>query len=205
MSDHVMSDHVTSDHLVGDGAPSDDRSRTVTWADPEELARGGAGMAGIEFLSAMARGDLPAPPLARLLDFRVIEVGEGTAVFEATPAEFHYNPIGTVHGGLAATLFDSALGCAIHSTLPAGTAYTTLELKVNFLRPMTAKTGPVRCEATAIHVGRRVATAEARLVDADGRLYGHATTTCMILSGEGPAQPTAAPAAEPASEPGVQP
>lgn len=111
----------------------------------------------------------------------MIEIGPGKAVFTFLPAEYHYNPIGSVHGGIASTLLDSALGCAVHTTLPAGAAYTTLELHVNFLRPLTRETGLIRCEGEIIHSGRTVATAQARLVDAAGKLYGHATTTCMIF------------------------
>jgi uncharacterized protein (TIGR00369 family) len=106
---------------------------------------------------------------------------EGGATFAVNPAEYHYNPIGAVHGGLAATLLDSAMGCAIHSTLPAGASYTTLEIKVNFVRPMTAETGRVRCEAKIIHVGGRTATAEGRIIDDAGKLYAHGTTTCLVL------------------------
>jgi uncharacterized protein (TIGR00369 family) len=107
-------------------------------------------------------------------------------VFAVEPAEYHYNPIGLVHGGLACTLLDSAMGCAVHTTLPAGTGYTTLELKVNLIRPLTRETGRVLCEGTIIHVGGRTATAEARITDAAGALYAHATTTCMIFRGSRP-------------------
>jgi uncharacterized protein (TIGR00369 family) len=138
-------------------------------------------MAGIDFLRAVASGDLPPPPMATLMDLRIAELAEGRVVFEVEPGEYHYNPIGMVHGGLAATLCDSAMGCAVHSVLPAGVGYTTLEVKVNFLRPMTVATGVVRCEATVVSVGSRVATAEARVVDAAGKLYSHATTTCLLL------------------------
>ncbi|HYT27268.1 MAG TPA: PaaI family thioesterase [Actinomycetota bacterium] len=138
-------------------------------------------MAGIDVLRAIVRGDLPAPPIAGLMDLRIAEVAEGRVVFETQPAEYHYNPIGMVHGGLACTLCDSAMGCAVQSTLPAGTGYTTLELKVNFVRPMTVTTGVVRCEAAVVSAGSRVATAEARVVDAAGRLYSHATATCLIF------------------------
>ena len=161
-----------------------ERTRTFTWEDPAPSALAGQRMAGLDYLQAMSRGELPPPPIAELMGFEGFEAEHGRVTFFVTPAEFHYNPIGVVHGGLAATLFDSALGCAIHSTLPEGTGYTTLELKVNYLRPLTVDTGRVRCEATAIHVGGRVATAEARLLDADDRLYGHATTTCMIFRPE---------------------
>ena len=138
-------------------------------------------MSGLEYLRAMFRGELAPPPILPLLGMEFIEVEEGRAVFALEPDEYHYNPIGTVHGGVACTLFDSAMGCAVHSTLPAGTRYTTLELKVNFLRPLSRETGRVLCEGKTIHVGGRVATAEARLVDTAGQLYGHATTTCMIF------------------------
>lgn len=157
------------------------RSRTITWDDPLIGARAAQTMAGIEYLRAMARGELPGPPIAALLDLRIAEVEEGRVVFTVEPAEYHYNPIGVVHGGLACTICDSAMGCAVHSTLPAGAGYTTLELKVNLVRPLTRETGLVRCEGRTIHVGGRVATAEARLVDAAGKLYAHATTTCLIF------------------------
>jgi len=115
------------------------------------------------------------------MDFQLVELEEGRAVFAVDPAEYHYNPIGVVHGGLAATLLDSAMGCAVHSMLPAGTGYTTLELKVNFIRAMTAETGRVRAEGKLIHLGSRTATAEGRVIDESGKLYAQATTTCLIL------------------------
>lgn len=164
-----------------------DRTRTYTWDDPIPGAQAALTMPGIEYLQAMGRGELPRPPIAATLGFEGFEVEEGRATFFIVPQEWHYNPIGTVHGGLAATLFDSALGCAIHSMLPPGTGYTTVELKVNFLRPLTKETGRVRCAANVIHVGGRIATAEARLTDERGRLYGHATTTCMVFRPEGAA------------------
>ena len=158
-----------------------ERRRTVTWEDPATGAEAAGKMGGLEYLRAVARGDLPAAPMANLMGFWPSEVEEGRVVFEVEPDEYHYNPIGTVHGGLACTLFDSAMGCAVHTTLPAGTGYTTVELKVNLLRPITAETGRLFCEGETIHVGGRIATAGARLTDEDGRLYGHATTTCMIF------------------------
>jgi uncharacterized protein (TIGR00369 family) len=160
---------------------STNRSRTAAWEDPLIAAAQVPTLTGLEFLQAIARGDLPAPPIALLLGFELIEVQEGCAVFGITPDEYHYNPIGVVHGGLACTLLDSAMGCAVQSTLPAGTGYTTLELKANLLRPLTVKTGRLRCEGRVIHVGGRVALAEARLVDANATLYAHATSTCMIF------------------------
>jgi uncharacterized protein (TIGR00369 family) len=162
-------------------AEHSERRRLVTWDDPLIGARAAQTMSGLDYLRAMIAGDIPPPPIANLLGMELIEVGEGRAVFGIEPAEFHYNPIGMVHGGIACTLFDSAMGCAVQSLLPAGAGYTTLEIKVNFIRALTSTTGPVRCEAAAIHVGRSTATAEARLVDAAGKLCGHATTTCMIF------------------------
>lgn len=157
------------------------RTRTVSWEDPRSLAEAGRGLSGLEYLQKIVSGELPRPPISALMNFGLAELGEGHAVFTVEPAEYHYNPIGVVHGGLAATLLDSAMGCAVHSTLPAGAGYTTLEVKVNYVRPMTAETGMVRCEAKVIHVGGRTATAEGKIIDASGRLYAHATTTCIIF------------------------
>src|SRR3954451_20673405 len=159
------------------------RERTVTWEDPVASAARGAGLAGIDYLNMIAAGEVPPPPIAVLLGFELVEVEEGRAVFAVTPGEFHYNPIGVVHGGLAATLLDSAMGCAVHSTLPAGAAYTTLEVNVNFARAITGDTGRVLCAATLIHRGRTVATAEGRITaEATGKLLAHGTTTCLLRS-----------------------
>lgn len=157
------------------------RTRAVGWEDPMVLSEATRRMSGLEFLRAMSRGELNAPPIAELMGFALVEVEEGRAVFECVPGEHHYNPIGTVHGGLACALLDSAMGCAVHTMLPAETGYTTLELKTNFLRPVTVETGLLRCEGAAIHVGGRIATAEARLTDRAGKLHAHGTTTCMIF------------------------
>jgi uncharacterized protein (TIGR00369 family) len=157
------------------------RARTVTWEDPHIGARAGAGMAGLDYLRAMIAGKLPAVPFAQTVGFALVEAGEGHAVFEIEPMEFHYNPSGAVHGGVACTMLDSAMGCAVHSTLPAGVGYTTVELKVNLVRGITARTGLLRAEGRIIHRGNRVATAEGFLRGRDGKLYAHATTTCMIL------------------------
>src|SRR5215510_14085579 len=140
---------------------------------------------GLGFLKAIVNGTVPNPPISELLGFHLIEVEEGRAVFEGVPEFRHYNPIGTVHGGFAATLLDSAVGCAVHTTLAKGEAYTTLELKLNMVRPLTDKTGEVRAEGRIIHRGRTVATAEGHLKDAAGKLYAHATTTCMIFPAKG--------------------
>ena len=160
---------------------SEKRERIVNWENPRELAAAGRELSGLEFLQKIVSGELPPPPIASLMSFDIVELREGYAVFAVEPAEYHYNPIGVVHGGLAATLLDSAMGCAIHSTLPAGAGYTTLEIKVNFVRAMTAETGRVRAEAKIIHVGGRTATAEGRVIDEAGKLYAHGTTTCLIL------------------------
>jgi uncharacterized protein (TIGR00369 family) len=150
------------------------RFDTVT---PEEMKA----RSGIEVFQAMLAGELPPPPISDTLDFILIEGEPGRAVFQGTPAKKHYNPMGSVHGGYFCTLLDSAVGCAIHSVLPKGVGYTTLEIKVNLVRALTAKTGPVRAEGKVIQVGSRVGTAEGRIVDASGKLYAHATTTCLIF------------------------
>lgn len=164
----------------------------VTWEDPDISVAAAARMSGLEFLSAMLRGEVPVPPLASLVGLRLLEVTAGRTIFAMDPAEFHYNTVRVVHGGIVSTLLDTAMGCAIYSTLPAGTGYTTVELHVNFLRPITAQTGLLRCEGETIHVGRTIATAQGRLVDASGKLYAHGTTTCAIMRGEGATNPTKA-------------
>ncbi len=157
------------------------RSRTIEWEDPLESFGAAAGMSGLEYLNAVAEGRIPRPPIAALMDIDGLEVSEGRALFGAMPGEHHYNPIGLVHGGLAMTLLDSAMGCAVHTTLPAGTAYSSLEVKVNFARPITRDTGRIVCEGTVIHRGRTVATAEGRVwAEGTGKLLAHGTTTCLI-------------------------
>src|SRR4051812_19685600 len=140
-------------------------------------------MSGIEHLRAMIAGELPPPPIAYTLGMLLIEVDEGRAVFQALPAEYHYNPIGVVHGGFAATLLDTATGCAVQTTLPAGVAYTTLALNTNFVRPITRDTGRVLCEADVVHRGGTIATADGRLVaESSGKVLAHATSTCLIIA-----------------------
>ena len=139
-----------------------------------------AGKTGIEFFQAMIRGELPAPPISQTLDFILVEAEIGRVVFQGRPGLAHYNPLGTVHGGWFATLLDSALGCVVQSTLPAGKAYTTVELKVNIVRPLTVEVPLVRAEANIIHGGGRMATADARLTGPDGKLYAHGSTTSFI-------------------------
>ena len=158
---------------------------SVEWSDPAQLAAAGRTMAGIEFLRAIRDGRLPAPPIARLLGFDLVEVEPGHAVFEVVPGERHYNPIGVVHGGLAMTLLDSCMGCAVQTHMPVGSGYTTLEAKTNLVRAITAETGKLRAVGKTLHVGKRMATAEGRLEDASGKLYAHATPTCLVLSNGG--------------------
>jgi len=140
-----------------------------------------AGKTGLEIMQAMLAGELPYPPIAETLDFALVEVGPGKAVFQGTPQFMHYNPLGSVHGGWYATLLDSALGCAVHTMMPAGRGYTTAELGVNIVRAATHQTGPLRAIGSVIHCGRQLATAEARIVGPDGKLYAHATTTCLVF------------------------
>ena len=163
-------------------APESTRERVVTWQDPVATAEIGAGMSGLEYVQALAAGELPPPPIAVLLRMQPVELEPGRAVFEGEPGEEHFNPIGVVHGGYAATLLDSALGCAVHTTLPAGVGYTTLSLEVKMVRPITRGIERVRAEAEVIYRGRRQATGQGRLTDAaTGKLLAHGTTTCMIL------------------------
>jgi uncharacterized protein (TIGR00369 family) len=161
------------------------KNLTVSWHDPRLLAEQARKLPGIEFLRAIRDGKLPPPPIAELLGFRLSEVEPGHAVFEVIPGEQHYNPIGVVHGGLAMTLLDSAMGVCIHTQLPAGTGYTTLEAKTNLVRAITADTGKLRAIGKVIYIGKRIATAEGRLEDAAGKLYAHATTTCIVLANGG--------------------
>ena len=138
-------------------------------------------MDGLALFQAMREGRLPAPPISKALGMALEEVELGRVVFGYRPVSDHYNPLGTVHGGIAATLLDSVMGCCIHTTLKAGTGYTTVEIKINYVRAMSDKTGPVRAEGKIINVGSRIATSEGRLTDASGKLLAHGTTTCLIF------------------------
>jgi uncharacterized protein (TIGR00369 family) len=163
---------------------SGQRTRTVTWEDPLTVVRAAPERSGIELLQDVFEGRLPRPPIALLMDFTGVEVSEGRAVFVGEPGEFVYNPIGSVHGGYAMTLLDSAMGCAIHSTLAAGEMYTTLEVKVNFIRRISVDTGRVRCEGVVLHRGDRIATAEGKLIaEQTGKLLAHGSTTCLVMRG----------------------
>ena len=157
-------------------------SLTISWSDPHALAQAGRSLPGLEFLRAIRDGRLPSPPIAELLGFRLVEAEPGHALFEVLPDERHYNPIGVVHGGLAMTLLDSAMGCSVQTQVPAGATYATLEAKTNLIRAITASSGKLRAIGKVVHLGSRVATAEGRLVDGEGKLYAHATTTCIVLA-----------------------
>ena len=160
-----------------------DRSMIVSWEDPGELGEQARAMRGLDFLEAIRDEELPPAPIQRLLDFTLSEVEEGRVVFTAEPGEQHYNPIGVVHGGLAATLLDSAMGASVHSTLPQGQGYTTLETKFNLVRAITADTGQIAAEGRVVNRGRQVATAEGYLRDGAGMLLAHGTSTCLIVGG----------------------
>jgi uncharacterized protein (TIGR00369 family) len=170
------------------------QSRQYDWQHAEDALRAGSAgpgvwtmehpreFSGLELFQKMLAGELPYPPIADTLGFMMVEAEKGRVVFQGTPRHRHYNPLGSVHGGFHATLLDSCVACAVQSTLEAGQGYTTLELKVNFVRTLTERNGPVRAEGRVIHVGKQIGTAEGRLVDADGKLYAHASTTCLIFN-----------------------
>lgn len=159
------------------------RERTIRWDDPlatfHETQR--LGLTGIELLERVRDGVAPPPPMVVLMGFTLKTVEPGRIVFTVEPAEYHYNPLGVVHGGLAATLLDSAMGCAVQTLSPTGAAYTTLELKINLVRALHAGMGVVSGEGTVLHFGRQTALAEARVIGPDGKLYAHATSTCLIV------------------------
>ena len=138
-------------------------------------------LSGLEFLRKLISGDLPRAPISATLNFDLVEAEKGLVVFSGTPSFDHYNPLGGVHGGYTATLLDSCMACAVHTTIEAGYAYTTLEIKINYVRAINDKTGVLRAEGRVINAGRQIATAEGRLIDANGKLYAHGTTTCMIF------------------------
>jgi len=164
-----------------DGRDGGTRARSYDWEDPAVSAATARELDGISFLKKILAGMIPPPPIAATLGFDLVSVEPGRAVFAITPAEYHYNPIGSVHGGVYATLCDSACGCAVHSMLPAGAYYTSLDLATRFIRPVTTGSGRLLCEGTVAHLGSRTALAEARLTDADGRLYAQATSNCLIF------------------------
>jgi uncharacterized protein (TIGR00369 family) len=166
--------------------PAPERRRTIFWEDPLAGLPLRRTMTGREYLEAMQRGEIAPPPMAQLMDIDIVEVGDGRATFEGHPGEQHYNPIGVVHGGFVATLLDSVMGCAVETLQSADTGYTSLDLKVNYVRPLTMDTGRVLAEGVVVHAGRRVATAEGRVFSArTGKLLAHGTATLLILGEQG--------------------
>lgn len=167
---------------LAESMPESTRSLTLTWQDPVESAAKGMQLSGIEYMRAIVNKEIPPAPIAVLLDMGPVEIEEGRVVFSGRPGEEHYNPIGVVHGGYASTVLDSALGCSVHTTLPAGTAYTSLSLEVKYIRPITRGTGVILCESEVTFRGRRQAIAEAHLTAADtGKLLASGTSTCLIM------------------------
>ncbi|MFI5496201.1 PaaI family thioesterase [Actinoplanes sp. NPDC051859] len=158
-----------------------DRTRTFAWSDPAQHAELLGRRSGLELLQAMATGELPPPPVMHMVDIAGMEVTAGSVTLHLHPQEFHYNPLGTVHGGVLSTLLDTAAACSVHSTLPAGVGYTSLDLTVKFLRPVTIASGRLTTTGVVLQRGRRTALAEARMTDAAGRLVAHATSSCMIF------------------------
>ncbi|MBX7218803.1 MAG: PaaI family thioesterase [Blastocatellia bacterium] len=158
------------------------RFRTHTWSDPKINAAAMKELSGIEYFRAVEAGKLPPPPALQLVGMDIAHIEPDHRItFTFSPAEYHCNPAGVVHGGILTTVLDSAMACTIHAQLPAGTGLTTIELKVNFIRPITPETGKLSCTGTILNLGNRVALAEASLVDATGKLYAHSTSTCMIF------------------------
>ena len=155
--------------------------KTLAEELPADRAETRRVMSGIEYMRKIMTGELPPSGMVHLLNLKLVEVSEGRAVFTVEPDERHYNGLGIAHGGLAATLLDSALGCAINAMMPAGKVFTTLEMKINYVRPITRERGEMRCEANVIHVGGRVATAEGKITDQDGKIYAHGSATCMLF------------------------
>jgi uncharacterized protein (TIGR00369 family) len=159
-----------------------ERKRTIFWDDPKINKRDAAtSISGLDYLRAIKDGRINPPPVAMLVGYKIFEIENGYAVFELNPAEYHYNPFATVHGGILSTLLDTAMTASVLSTLSKGISCSTIEIKVNFIRPVTADTEALRCEARPIHVGKRLATVEGRLKDKNGKLYAHGISTCAIF------------------------
>jgi len=156
------------------------RKRIVEWSDPAEITAKSRGLSGLQLLEGIRDGSIQPPPFASLMGIRIVDVSEGRAIFEATPGEEHYNPADVVHGGFAMSLLDTAMGCAINSNLPAGSAYATIDVHVRLVRPITIKTGTVRCEAHVVTLTKSLATAEGEILDGAGRVLATGTTACAI-------------------------
>jgi uncharacterized protein (TIGR00369 family) len=163
------------------GSVTEMRTRRYSWDDPLPNAAAIGRRSGLELLLALGRGDLPTPPIMQTLGIERIEPGEGHITITMTPREYHYSLLGTVHGGVIATLLDSAAGCAVHTALPAGMGYVSLDLTTKFLRPVTVASGELRCHGSVINRGRTTALAEARILDARDRLVAHATSSCLLF------------------------
>jgi len=157
------------------------RERTYTWEDPKIFVDAAVGLSGLDFLNRIGSGELPPVPAGVTTNIRPVAVGDGWAEFEMQPEEWHYNPIGSVHGGMLAGLADTALGCAVHTRLPAGVGYTSLDLTIKFTRAANLDSGKLTCRGEVVTIGRRVATAEARIVDGRGRVVAHAVATCLLI------------------------
>jgi uncharacterized protein (TIGR00369 family) len=180
--DREVSSAREASRAFSESSPETTRSLTISWQDPTVSAAAGAEMAGLDYVRAIQSGEIPPPPIAVVMNFSIEELEEGRAVFIGEPGEEHYNPIGVVHGGYASTILDSALGCAVHTTCPAGVGYTSQTLEVKYLRPITRDTGAVRSEAVVVHRGRRNAVSEAKLTEVEtGKLLATGTSTCLIL------------------------
>ncbi|NNG01126.1 MAG: PaaI family thioesterase [Desulfobacteraceae bacterium] len=157
------------------------REKMITWEDPKTSSRQTDSMAGLEYLQGILNGRISPPPVAMLIGYRIQDVSEGHVVFEIMPEECHYNPFGTVHGGIISTLLDTAMTASVLSTLPRGRSCSTVEIKLNFVRPVSIKNGVLRCDAEPIHLGRRLATAQGRITDSKGNLCAHGINTCSIF------------------------
>jgi uncharacterized protein (TIGR00369 family) len=180
--DGVEARAVDSARAFAERSPETTSTRTITWQDPVPSATAGAQMAGIDYIRAIQSGEIPPPPIAVVMNFAMVEIDEGRAVFEGEPGEEHYNPIGVVHGGYASTILDAVLGCSVHTMLPAGVGYTSQTLEVKYLRPITRDTGVVRAGSVVIHKGRKTATAEAKLTSVEtGKLLATGTGTCLLF------------------------
>ena len=160
------------------------RSRNYTWDDPKAGAMAGRTLSGLDYMRAVQSGGQPKPPIAATLDFTLLSVAVGDVVFACTPGEHHYNPIGMVHGGLAATLIDSATGCAVHTQLPAGVGYTTINLSIDYIKAITDEVGEIRCHGKVVKAGGRIAIADATITDAKGTVYARGSATCLIIRPE---------------------
>lgn len=161
-----------------------ERSRTYTWDDPKAGATAGRKLSGLDYMRGVQNRVQPAPPIASTLNFTLLKVDEGDVTFACTPSEIHYNPIGMVHGGLAATLIDSATGCAVHTQLPAGVGYTTINLSVDYIKAITVESGDIQCRGKVVKSGGRVAIADAVVTDAKGTVYARGSATCLIIRPE---------------------